>query len=176
MPPYPDWFDEILRCPETGKTLSYSDGAYRRADGVSYPIKNGILSIVYPPQLLGEDEKMNKYYNRLAPLYDFNERVVGKAVTGVDMGRGRGEIVSKLNLPRGPKKILEVSPGPGVFQRLSRNAVGSEGRIVSLDLSMAMLRQCQKNNADLNICLVQGNAQYLPFADDALMRCSILEE
>lgn len=164
---YPDWFNEILRCPETGKKLSYSNGSYCRGDGACYPVKNGILSIVYPKALSGEDEKMNKFYNRFAPIYDFNERVLGRAVTGVNMTKGRKEIISKLNLKPSDNKILEVSPGPGVFQKFLRDAVGEEGRIVSLDLSMAMLRQCQTKNGNLNIYLVQGNAQFLPFADES---------
>jgi ubiquinone/menaquinone biosynthesis C-methylase UbiE len=83
------------------------------------------------------------------------------------MTNGRKEIISKLDLKPSTKKILEVSPGPGVFQKLLRTTVGGEGRIVSLDLSMAMLRQCQAKNGNLNIYLVQGNAQYLPFANES---------
>jgi ubiquinone/menaquinone biosynthesis C-methylase UbiE len=42
-----------------------------------------------------------------------------------------------------------------------------KGELVSLDLSMNMLRQCQKRNRDLNAYLMHANAQHLPFADDS---------
>jgi ubiquinone/menaquinone biosynthesis C-methylase UbiE len=64
-------------------------------------------------------------------------------------------------------RILEVSPGPGVFQRFLRHYIGEKGDFVALDLSLGMLRQCQKRNKDLNVHLIHGNAQYLPFFDDS---------
>jgi ubiquinone/menaquinone biosynthesis C-methylase UbiE len=62
-------------------------------------------------------------------------------------------------------KVLEVSPGPGVFQKFLRYEIGETGELVALDLSMGMLRQCQKKNRKLNVHLVHGNAQFLPFSD-----------
>ena len=112
---YPKWFNEILRCPETGKMLEFKNNAYYRSDEFSYNIENEILSIVFPKELAGEDAKMNKFYNWLAPLYDFNERVIGKLVTGVDIVKGRKNIISHLGLKPG-MKILEVSPGPAFFK------------------------------------------------------------
>jgi ubiquinone/menaquinone biosynthesis C-methylase UbiE len=163
---YSKWFNEIIRCPEKGEQLELKDNGYFRPDGKCYPIKDGILSIVFPDNLGGEDAKMNKFYNWLAPLYDFNERVIGKLFTGVDIPKGREKIISLVGLKPG-MKILEVSPGPGVFQPQLRQLVQIAGEIVSLDLSMGMLRQCQLKNKGLNIQLVHGNAQYLPFADDS---------
>jgi ubiquinone/menaquinone biosynthesis C-methylase UbiE len=163
---YPKWFNEIIRCPETGELLELKNNAFCRSDGKEYPIKNGILSIVHPQDIGGEDAKMNKFYNWLAPLYDFNERVIGKLFTGVDIAKGRENIISLIGLKSG-MKILEVSPGPGVFQPYLRQLIQTNGDIVSLDLSMGMLRQCQLKNKDLNIQLVHGNAQYLPFADNS---------
>jgi ubiquinone/menaquinone biosynthesis C-methylase UbiE len=63
--------------------------------------------------------------------------------------------------------VLEVSPGPGVFQKFLRNDIGEKGELVVLDLSMGMLRQCQKKNNRLNVQLIHGNAQFLPFADNS---------
>lgn len=163
---YPNWFDEIIRCPETGKLLELKGNDYVRSDGKTYSIKNGILSIVYPNNIGGKDAKMNKFYNWLAPLYDFNERVIGKLFTGVDIAKGREKIIFLAGLSSG-MKILEVSPGPGVFQPYLRQLTGPAGHIVSLDLSMGMLRQCQIRSKELDVQLVHGNAQYLPFADES---------
>jgi ubiquinone/menaquinone biosynthesis C-methylase UbiE len=161
---YTDWLLNGLRCPETLKTLK-RDGNRFESDGKVYAIKNDILSIVYPDDLGGDDAKYNRLYNLLAPLYDLNERVMGKLLVGVDMTKGRKEIVSFLGLKPG-MRMLEVSPGPGVFQKYLRNDIGENGELVALDLSMGMLRQCQKRNDKLNVHLIHGNAQFLPFADN----------
>jgi ubiquinone/menaquinone biosynthesis C-methylase UbiE len=161
---YTDWLLNGLRCPETLKTLK-RDGNRFESDGRIFEIKNDILSIVYPVDLGGDDAKYNRLYNLFAPLYDLNERVMGKLLAGVDMIKGREEIVSFLGLKPG-MRVLEVSPGPGVFQKYLRNDIGEKGELVALDLSMGMLRQCQKRNDKLNVQLIHGNAQFLPFADN----------
>jgi ubiquinone/menaquinone biosynthesis C-methylase UbiE len=166
MMSYPDWLNEIIRCPETGEPLTHSGNVYLRADGKQYQILDGILSIVYPESLSGQDAGMNKTYDFLAPFYDFSERFLGRFITGVDMAKGRREIISRLSLPS-EIKLLEVSPGSGVFQRFLREDITDKGELVSLDLSMNMLQQCQKRNGDLNIYLIHGNAQYLPFEDNS---------
>ena len=137
---YPSWLETILRCPQSLEPLARSGDGYRRPDGKSYRMIDGILSIVHPAELSGQDAEFNHLYDRLAPLYDLNERVFGRLIAGIDMAAGRREIVSRLPLRRGCR-LLEVSPGPGVFQRSLRDAIGAEGDFVSLDLSLAMLRQ-----------------------------------
>ena len=163
---YPLWFDEILRCPQTGEGLQRRDHAYVRADGKFYPVKNGVLSIAYPEVLGAHDASMNKLYRWLAPLYDLNERIGGRLLCGVDMVAGRRRIVELLGLRPG-MRLLEVSPGPGVFQPFLRHDLREEGRIVALDLSMPMLRQCQTRSGRLDVHLVHGNASCLPFADES---------
>jgi ubiquinone/menaquinone biosynthesis C-methylase UbiE len=162
---YTDWLIDKLRCPETLNKLKYNGSNYESGAKV-FKVKNDILSIVYPDDLGGDDAKYNKFYNLLAPLYDLNERVMGKLLVGVDMIKGRKQIISFLGLKPG-MKVLEVSPGPGVFQKFLRNDIGEEGELVALDLSMGMLRQCQKRNESLNVELIHGNAQFLPFADNS---------
>jgi len=162
---YTDWLIDRLRCPETLNMLEYNGSNYESGAKV-FKVKNDILSIVYPDDLGGDDAKYNKFYNLLAPLYDLNERVMGKLLVGVDMIKGRQQIISFLGLKPG-MKVLEVSPGPGVFQKFLRNDIGEKGELVALDLSMGMLLQCQKRNKSLNVQLIHGNAQFLPFADNS---------
>ena len=162
---YSNFLNDILRCPETFKPLKNNGDRYESEKKV-YAVRNNVLSIVYPLELSGDDARYNKLYNIFAPLYDFNERVMGKLLVGVDMVEGRKQIVSFLGLKPG-MKVLEVSPGPGVFQKYLRNDIGETGELVALDLSMGMLRQCQKRSKKLNVQLIQGNAQYLPFADNS---------
>ncbi len=161
-----DWLINILRCPETGQRFSPHKQGLIRSDGKIFADRDAILSLVYPTTLVGPDAKMNRLYERIAPFYDLSERALGWILTGINMQRGREKIVSLLNLSPG-QRLLEVSPGPGVFQPMLRRALGNDAEMVALDLSHNMLRQCRKRHADLNIELVQGNGQYLPFADES---------
>jgi len=162
---YTEWLNDILRCPETHKLLHHIGDNFE-SEGKVYKVKNEILSIVYPDELSGADAKYNKFYNLFAPLYDLNERVMGMLLVGADMIKGRKQIISLLGLKPG-MRILEVSPGPGVFQKYLRNEIGENGDLVALDLSMGMLHQCQKQSKRLNVQLIHGNAQFLPFADNS---------
>jgi ubiquinone/menaquinone biosynthesis C-methylase UbiE len=162
---YTDWLIDKLRCPETLTPLKFN-GRNFESEGKVFNVKNDILTIVYPDNLGGDDAKYNRFYNLLAPLYDLNERVMGKLLTGVDMIKGRKQIISLLGLKPG-MRILEVSPGPGVFQKGLRTEIGENGELVALDLSMGMLRQCQKRNGSQNVQLIHGNALFLPFADNS---------
>jgi hypothetical protein len=93
---YTNWLIDRLRCPETLKTLKYEKNCFGSDEKV-YEIKNDILSIVYPDDLGGDDAKYNRIYNFFAPLYDLNERVMGKLLVGVDMIKGRKQIISYLD-------------------------------------------------------------------------------
>ena len=73
----PRWLIEILRCPETGQHFELVSGTLTRADGKVFPTHDDIISLVYPASLLGEDAKMNRLYEHIAPFYDFSERVLG---------------------------------------------------------------------------------------------------
>ena len=66
-------------------------------------------------------------------------------------------------------RVLEVSPGPGVYQKRLADQVGPSGSLVELDLSIGMLRACARlaRRDRLDPLLVQANAACLPFADDS---------
>ena len=165
----PDWAISLLRCPETGQKLELRGGALVRKDGKVFPCPGGIASLVYPETLQDTDASWNRFYDALAPFYDFSERVLGRLLTGVDMVKGRAEIAALAGLEPG-SQVLEVSPGPGVFHPLLRKALGHSSRIASADLSLNMLRECRRRHGDLDIALIQANAQHLPFADEILRR------
>jgi ubiquinone/menaquinone biosynthesis C-methylase UbiE len=161
-----EWLKDILRSPETGEPLSWNGDSCSDGKGKTYHSIDCILSFIDSSTLSGQDAAWNKFYNLFAPLYDFNERVMGKLLVGVDMVAGRMEIVSRLNLKLG-MRLLEISPGPGVFQRLLRKTIGADAEYAALDLSIAMLRQCKLKNSDLNIELIHADAQSLPFAENS---------
>jgi ubiquinone/menaquinone biosynthesis C-methylase UbiE len=129
-----------------------------------YPIVNGIPNCVVPPQLGEDDDRWSNYYDWFAPYYAWTERVFGRALTGVDIVRERQRVSDLIPASCG-QTVLEVSPGPGIYQASLANKVGNHGRIVALDLSAGMLNQCRKVTANQvpEPMLVQGNAAYLPF-------------
>ena len=86
----PDWAISLLRCPETGQRLELRGGALVREDGKVFPCPGGIASLVYPETLQDKDASWNRFYDALAPFYDFSERILGRLLTGVDMVKGRG--------------------------------------------------------------------------------------
>ena len=161
---YPQWLLDAIKCPETKEPLQVKGERLVRADGKEYPVINGIPSLVYPPELAGQDKKWNQFYDLCAPLYDLSERMFGKLINGVDIREARKEIVSHLGLQPG-MKVPEVSPGPGVFQQYLRDEISASGELVALDLSIGMLKQCQKKQSRLGTYLIQGNGMYLPFMD-----------
>ena len=161
------WLIDRLRCPQTGQPLVPVDkGLQRSGDGKFFPNQDGITSLVYPPQLVGDDEKLNQRYEWLAPYYDASERILGRLLTGIDMQQGRCQIVDLLGLTPG-MRLLEVSPGPGVFQPMLRQALGSQAQIATVDLSLNMLRQCRQQHAAERVELIRADAQHLPFADES---------
>lgn len=161
------WVLDILRCPETKQTFVPADQGLRRSgDNKFFADQVGITSLVYPRALFGDDEKMNRRYEWLAPYYDASERILGRLLTGVDMQEGRCNIVDLLSLKHG-MRLLEVSPGPGVFQPMLRKALGTDAQIAAVDLSLNMLRQCRKQHASERVELIRANAQHLPFADES---------
>jgi len=160
----PNWLLEILRDPETLAPLHLDGDALLRPDGVAFDILDGIPSLPHPATTTGSNRKMQRFYRWLAPFYEWSERFVARHLLAMDMDQGRAEIVQLLGLKPG-MRLLEVSPGPGVFQPWLRQALGREADLVAVDLSLPMLRQCRHRHAAEGAILVHANAEHLPFAD-----------
>jgi ubiquinone/menaquinone biosynthesis C-methylase UbiE len=116
--------------------------------------------------LTGSDAQWNRFYDVFAPLYELNERFFGWAFTGLHMRAEQARMVASLGIKSGCS-LLEICTGPGVFQPLLAQAIGTGGRIVALDLSMGMLRQCARRTRQQRPVplVVQANGDNLPFAD-----------
>jgi ubiquinone/menaquinone biosynthesis C-methylase UbiE len=161
------WLADLLRCPQTRQPLQRGPHGWQRCgDGCDYPDRAGFTSLVWPPELAGSDARMNRRYEWLAPVYDLSERLLGRVLTGLDMARVWRALVDLVPLQPGVR-LLEVSPGPGIFQPLLRAKVGADAQMAAVDLSLNMLRQCQQHHAAQRVELVHANAQHLPFADGA---------
>ena len=171
------WLD-TLQSPEDGAPLTAAltapltaphaagDQGLRRANGDPVRVDENIVRLVWPARSEGRDATWNRFYDRLAPFYDWNERIGGR-LFGVHALRERVAIVDRLGLRPG-MRVLEVSPGPGVYQELLAERIGPSGSLAELDLSIGMLRACARRarKSGFDPLLVQANAAYLPFADD----------
>lgn len=147
---------------QTGDVLYTKDGAHR------YAIINGIPNCVVPLQLGEDDKHWSSFYDWFAPFYAWSERVLGRAITGLDIAAERRRVADLI--PAGSAQtILDVSPGPGIYQAALAQKVGNRGQIVAVDLSAGMLKQCKKVTADQvpEPILVQANAAYLPFPNNS---------
>lgn len=164
---YPDWLIKHLINPETKNPIQLNGHTFFDTETKQeFPLINDILSLNYPRDLSGSDLKMNRIYQLLAPLYDINEQIMGKLALNVDIRKGRAEVIQHLGLKPGIR-VLEVSPGPGVYQPYLRQAVGPKGEMVALDLSLQMLSAGKKTSHENHVHLIHGNAQHLPFQDNS---------
>jgi len=134
--------------------------------GRSYSVEHGIPRLVKDSDISGSDAKWNRFYDLFAPLYEMNERFFGWVFTGLNMRAEQARMVASLDIKPGCS-LLEICTGPGVFQPLLAQAVGIDGRMVALDLSMGMLRRCARRTRQQRPVplVVQGNGDQLPFAD-----------
>ncbi len=171
------WLD-ILQTPWDGLSLAgqhtgpltgplAAPGAGPHANGDRVGADEDILRLVWPARIEGSDAHWNSFYDRFAPFYDWSERA-SERVFGIHTLRERAGIVDRLDLRAG-MRVLEVSPGPGVYQKLLAERIGPSGALAELDLSIAMLRACARRarKNGLDPLLVQANGAYLPFADDS---------
>ena len=68
------------------------------------------MRLVWPERMMSPRRSHEPLYDRLAPVYDWNERL-GARLFGVHTIRERAAIVERLELRPG-MRVLEVSPGP----------------------------------------------------------------
>ena len=113
------------------------------------------------------ERRWRDHYDRIARRYDWREWV-WSLLWGISDRKERRKLVGRLELKPG-QRVLEVSVGTGSNLPLAAEAVGPTGRLVGLDISIGMLRQCQRKIArhGLSSDLIEGEAAQLPLADNA---------
>ena len=149
---------DLLCDPETHAPLELAgDGLINRESGQNYPIRDGIP--VFLREVSGPNRKYQKMYDRLAPGYDFAERLYRWVARKPDL---RPAYLCELEILAGAR-VLEVSVGTGANLRYLRPDIEFFG----LDLSWGMLRRCRRivKRWQSNAQLFQGEAERLPFRD-----------
>jgi ubiquinone/menaquinone biosynthesis C-methylase UbiE len=156
----------MMRSPGGSQALRRRGEGLVDAAGTPYPVEHGIVRMLGAEAPVGDDARWNRFYEWFAPFYDANERLLGRAFSGVDVVDARRRIVEGLAIDPGCT-LLEVCTGPGVYQPLLARAVAANGRLAALDLSFAMLRRCAQRTREQvpRPLLVQANGATLPFAD-----------
>jgi ubiquinone/menaquinone biosynthesis C-methylase UbiE len=131
--------------------------------GVRYRDQSGILVAENAPEVLGQNQKYQRFYDKIAGLYDLWEIVYAGLLHG---GRdsARHDLLKNLTVKPGDK-VLEISIGTGVNLKY----LAAEAEFYGLDISWKMLQQCRRNlpKWKRQATLFHGIAEDLPFRDGA---------
>ncbi len=152
----------ILCDPGSHRSLTEQNGSLIGEDQV-YPIVGGIPIFLKEGDVTGDNEKYQKFYDKVG-------RFTGSVFWFIcrlfrwDMVSQRKNLLSDLQVKPGDR-VLETSIGAGA----NIPALDPLACYVGVDISMGMLRACQKYHLlqPYNLQLIQANAEFLPFKDDS---------
>jgi ubiquinone/menaquinone biosynthesis C-methylase UbiE len=96
------------------------------------------------------DSQASKWYERREPILEASRPIHEWLVQHLD--------------PKSGERILEIAAGPGDTGFLAAARLGSNGRLVSTDLSSSMIDAARKRGAELGIT----NAEYRPLDAQAM--------
>ncbi|MGB3638143.1 MAG: methyltransferase domain-containing protein [Rivularia sp. (in: cyanobacteria)] len=117
--------------------------------------------------------KLNEYKQQVADYFNARTNYDGSEFAN----RRANRFLELLSLEKG-YKILDIATGTGLIAIPAAEIVGSQGKVVGVDIASALLSQAQKkiDALDLtNIELIEVDAEYLNFNEnsfDAVLCCS----
>jgi len=129
-----------------------------------FPIKNGIPVLIREEEVNGLNKLYQKRYDWLAYFYDFMIGTIGSLIGGKEAFKSIAELIEV----KGSDRVLETSIGTGMEIKNLLN-YGKKADYFGMDISYGMLSKCRRNANKWNtdIKLVQGNAETVPFKDEA---------
>jgi ubiquinone/menaquinone biosynthesis C-methylase UbiE len=136
----------------------------------TFKVKSQIYSFINEAELVGDNLKYNRLYNKLAWSYNLSQRIYFWFKFGSEK-KFREPILNELDIKDG-YKVLEVSTGTADnFRFLNRKA-----EYFGADISMGMLLQARKHlkRWKINGTLVHCEGENLPFTDnffDVVFHC-----
>ena len=167
MPPLSSTLLELLREPVTLAPLTLQDGELSsNASQQRYPILDAIPILLDDTDLGQQNRKLQKIYQWMSPGYDISDWLGNLFMRGA-LRQMRRQFAQKLALKPGDR-CLYTSIGTGLdLPTIAATIPLNQIELVGLDLTLGMLRQCQKKLRGLeqSSMLVQANAERLPFAD-----------
>ncbi len=166
-----------LACPGCLATsLKAAGGALVcAACAARWPVSEGLPRLYREAGVQGTDKLMRVIYDSLPALHDPATRLLTPLMQGVSEARMRAGYIGRLKLgglsrPEGggPIRILEVGVGAGANLPLLKAAlpVGVPVEVWGADLSLGMLRQCQRRLRRGGLPptrLLMADAHALPF-------------
>lgn len=151
--------------------------------GASWPIVDGLARLYRESTVRGTDRLMRLFYDGLPSLHDpLTRHLLPLLEAGGSEAALRDGYMKRLDLaalaPRADGRalrVLEIGVGAGANLPLLQRDLprGINVEIWGLDLSVGMLRQCQRRLrewAGPPVHLLAGDAHALPFADGAFDR------
>lgn len=159
--------DDILSLlinPYTGNELKKdNDFLVDLVTGERFPIKNGVPALLREEEVKGLNKLYQKRYDWLAYFYDFMIGSIGSLFGGKEAFKS---IAETIEVDRNDR-VLETSIGTGMEIKNLLD-YGKEADYFGLDISYGMLKKCRRNAEkwNIDIGLVQGNAETLPFKDE----------
>ncbi|MCU4753006.1 methyltransferase domain-containing protein [Halobacteria archaeon AArc-curdl1] len=152
----------LLRNPYTGNTVVRDDDVLiDSGSGERFPIRDGIPVLLREDDVAGINRRMQWTFDLQSYVYDLSRT---RILSGLEAGRS--EYSEQLDVNPGDR-VLESCVGTGLqLRNLQEN--GKEADYFGVDISYGMLKKCRKNARKwgMNVGLVQGNAEQLPYADD----------
>src|SRR3954466_2901999 len=116
-----------------------------------------------------EEGQVRAMFDRIAGLYD----VMNSVMTAGLHHRWRERAADLAALQPGDR-ALDVATGTGDLAFELARRVGPDGEIVGSDFSEGMLEHARRKAAGVaNVSLEHGNAQALPYADDAFAAATV---
>jgi ubiquinone/menaquinone biosynthesis C-methylase UbiE/uncharacterized protein YbaR (Trm112 family) len=173
-----------LVCPTCHGGLAPERGSLDcRRCGASWPVDAGLPRLYRESTVRGTDRLMRVFYDGLPSLHDpLTRHLLPLLEAGGSEAALRDGYLKRIDLaalapPREgrPVRILEIGVGAGANLPLLQRDLprGIAAEIWGLDLSVGMLRQCQRRLRSwtgMPVHLLAGDAHALPFADGAFDR------
>jgi ubiquinone/menaquinone biosynthesis C-methylase UbiE len=167
---------EIIRCPACGGPLDGGSGAVVEADDASlqcvncrraFSVRGGIADLVFPEALPPSDADFQRKYDEGAEAYDSGLEWMWKAFAS-DENAVRTAMIDLLDLEPG-SRVIETGCGTGQDTVRIVERIGPDGMLFAQDLSRGMIDVASRRLERVpdNVELLQTNAAYLPFVDDA---------
>ena len=127
-----------------------------------FAIKDSIPVLLREEQVTGLNLLYQKRYDWLAYFYDLMMNI-GSLFGGKEAFKSIAEIIEVKSSDR----VLETSIGTGLEIK-NLHDYGKKADYYGLDISHGMLKKCLRNSKkwNIDIGLVQGNAETIPFKDE----------
>lgn len=106
----------------------------------------------------------------LGQKLDYTNDQLAIGLGGSNLGLGCGNPLAMADLKPG-EGVLDLGSGPGFDAFLAAKIVGTEGRVIGVDMTPEMVSKAKKNAEKLNVTNVEfrlGEIEKLPVADSSV--------